>query len=75
VLIDPNLGANDQKCPEVLYHTKKNTKKPSVLGGFIPKRQAYCSFGLVSPALYLQNGESQTAICLPFAILGKHVAV
>ena len=26
VLIDPNLGANDQKCPEVLYHTKKTLK-------------------------------------------------
>ena len=26
MLIDPNLGANDQKCPEVLYHTKKTLK-------------------------------------------------
>ena len=26
MLIDPNLGANDQNCPEDLYHAKRTLK-------------------------------------------------
>ena len=76
MLIDPNLGANDQIYPEVLYHSKK-TLKSQVFWVDLYQKGKHVAVLASSPLLCTSKMVSLKLqhACLPLALLGKHVAV